>query len=135
VVSKYIGKEGRTDGIVDFKAFRTGEMYLIRAEAYSLTGDDILALADLNTLRTTRNAAAGGESGAALLGAIFTERRKELFMEGHRFFDLKRTTRTINRTTNCQNFCTLAPNAREWNMPIPQSEMDANTSMVQNPGY
>lgn len=135
VVSKYIGKEGRTDGIVDFKSFRTSEMYLIRAEAHSRLGNDLDALADVNALRTARNAATGSETGTALLNAIFTERRKELFMEGHRFFDLKRTTRTINRTTNCSNFCMLSPGDREWNLPIPQSEMDANPGMVQNPDY
>ena len=136
VASKYIGKEGRTDGIVDFKAFRTGEMYLIRAEAYSRKGgNDVAALKDLNDLRLARGAAVGVEVGAALLNAIFTERRKELFMEGHRFFDLKRTTRTISRTTNCSSYCTLPSSAREWNLPIPQSEMDANPNMVQNPGY
>ncbi|WP_121352499.1 RagB/SusD family nutrient uptake outer membrane protein [Flavisolibacter nicotianae] len=135
VASKYIGKEGRTDGIVDFKAFRTSEMYLIRAEAYARLGNDVQALLDLNTLRQARNAASGLETGAALLDAIFVERRKELFMEGQRFFDLKRTTRTINRTTNCSNFCTLEPAAREWNLPIPQSEIQANPAIVQNPGY
>lgn len=135
VASKYIGKEGRTDGIVDFKAFRTSEMYLIRAEAYSRMGNDVSALADLNALRLARNAATGLETGAALLDAVFIERRKELFMEGQRFFDLKRTTRTINRTSNCSNFCTLDPSAREWNLPVPQSEIQANSAIVQNPGY
>lgn len=135
VVAKYRGREGRTDGIVDFKAFRTGEMYLIRAEAASRRGLDAAALLDLNTLRAARNAGTGTETGAALLSAVFTERRKELFLEGHRFFDLKRTSRTVNRTTNCTNACTLLSNAREWAFPIPQSELDANPNMVQNPGY
>ena len=43
VLSKYLGKEAqfqlaRPDGVVNFKAFRTGEMYLIRAEAYARSG-------------------------------------------------------------------------------------------------
>lgn len=138
VASKYIGKEGRTDGIVDFKAFRTSEMYLIRAEAYSKLGNDVQSLLDLNTLRQARNAAAGVETGAALLNAIFTERRKELFMEGQRFFDLKRTTRTIVRTYTISGSTytdTLDPSAREWSFPIPQSEIQSNPNIVQNPGY
>lgn len=138
VLSKYLAKQpylNKPDGIVDFKAFRTGEMYLIRAEAYARKGDDVSALADLNTLRSARGATVGAETGAALLTAIMDERRKELVGEGHRFFDLKRTTRTINRTTNCTNFCTLLPGAREWAFPIPQSEITANPQMVQNPGY
>jgi hypothetical protein len=140
VLVKYLAKQARTnnpDGIVDFKAFRTAEMYLIRAEAYARKGgtNGALGLADLNTLRTARNAAVGVETGIALVDAIINERRKELIAEGHRFFDLKRTTRTISRTTNCTNSCTLSPTAREWNLPIPQSEILANPSITQNPGY
>ena len=138
VASKYIGREGRTDGIVDFKAFRTSEMYLIRAEAYSRLGQDALALQDLNTLRQARNLAPGSETGAALLDAIFVERRRELFMEGQRFFDLKRTTRHIVRTyTISGNTFTdeLTPDAREWALPIPQSEIQSNPAIVQNTGY
>ena len=138
VVSKYLAKQpylNKPDGVTDFKVFRTGEMYLIRAEAYALQGNEALALTDLNTLRMARGADIGSESGAVLMNAIFDERRKELVVEGQRFFDLKRTTRTVNRTTNCSNFCTLPPTAREWAFPIPQKEITANPNMVQNPGY
>jgi hypothetical protein len=138
VINKYFAKAGitRPDGIVNFKVFRTAEMYLIRAEALARIGGlDVAALADLNALRTARNAATGTETGAALLAAIATERRKELFMEGHRFFDLKRTVRTVNRTQDCSSYCTLASNNRAWALPIPQAEIIANANMTQNPGY
>lgn len=138
VLTKYLAKQAQLtipDGKVDFKSFRTGEMYLIRAEAYARKGNDVAALTDLNALRVARGVTVGVETGAGLLTAIFTERRKELVAEGHRFFDLKRTTRTVNRTTNCTNFCTLSPGAREWAFPIPQSEITANPNIVQNPGY
>ena len=129
----------KPDGIVNFKAFRTGEMYLIRAEAYARLGgvSEALGLADLNTLRAARinGYAPVILTGTALKNAIADERRKELMGEGHRFFDIKRTTRIINRTTNCTSFCTLASGAREWALPIPQSEMLANENMVQNGGY
>jgi hypothetical protein len=96
-------------------------------------------LDDLNTLRAARinGFVNGTESGAALTAAIELERRKELFMEGHRWLDLKRTTRTINRgvvvapTTQS----TLATSNRSWVWPIPQGERDANPSMSQNAGY
>jgi hypothetical protein len=129
----------KPDGIVNFKAFRTGEMYLIRAEAYARLGgvSEALALADLNTLRAARinNYVPVVLTGQALLTAIEQERRKELVGEGHRFLDLKRTTRTIIRTTNCASFCTLDPSAREWVFPIPQPEILANDAMEQNDGY
>jgi len=140
VLSKYLAKAaqlGNPDGVVNFKAFRTGEMYLIRAEAYARTGDEADAVDDLNTLRAARinNYVPEILSGTALTDAIELERRKELICEGHRFFDLKRTTRTITRT-NCSNFCSLTPTDRSWTWPIPQPEIDANANILpQNPGY
>ncbi|MDB5207678.1 MAG: RagB/SusD family nutrient uptake outer membrane protein [Flavisolibacter sp.] len=138
VINKYFAKAGitRPDGIVNFKVFRTAEMYLIRAEALARKGGfDIAALADLNILRAARNAPTGSETGTALLTSIATERRKELFMEGHRFFDLKRTVRTVNRIQDCSSYCTLLPGNRAWALPIPQTEIIANPNMKQNPGY
>jgi hypothetical protein len=138
VLNKYFAKStaaGNPDGIVDFKVFRTGEMYLIRAEANARKGLDAVALIDLNALRTARVASTGAETGAALLTAIQTERRKELVVEGHRFFDIKRTTHVINRTQSSTGFFTLATDNRAWRLPIPQTEMLANPNMVQSTGY
>lgn len=138
VLGKYYAKStaaGNPDGVVDFKAYRTAEQYLIRAEAYARQNNDALALADLTTLREARNAPIGSESGDALDLAIQVERRKELVAEGHRFFDLKRTTRTVVRSQECASWCTLAPNDRGWSFPIPQTEILANRNMEQNPGY
>ncbi|MBY0435781.1 MAG: RagB/SusD family nutrient uptake outer membrane protein, partial [Cyclobacteriaceae bacterium] len=50
VVSKYIGPTG--DGLTNWKAFRMGEMYLIRAEARARSGQGTQAMADLNLLRS-----------------------------------------------------------------------------------
>jgi hypothetical protein len=139
VLTKYYAKPSAAanpDGVVDCKLYRTGEMYLIRSEAYARKGGmDVQGLADLNALRAARGAAIGAEAGAVLKTAIQTERRKELVVEGHRFFDLKRTTRVVSRTQSCSVYCTLAPTDRAWAFPIPQSEMLANPNMVQNPGY
>jgi starch-binding outer membrane protein, SusD/RagB family len=140
VLSKYLAKQSALiapNGIVDFKVFRTGEMFLIAAEALARKGADAASLALLNNLRGTRinNFEDGTETGSELLDAILIERRKELVCEGHRFFDVKRTTRTFDRITNCTDFCTLASNAREWAWPIPQSEILANPNIKQNEGY
>jgi len=139
VVTKFLGKGSATDGVVDWKAFRTGEMYLIRAEARANSTQEALGLADLNTLRSARinGFVLGSETGTSLTAAIALERRKELFMEGHRWFDLKRTTRVVDRgvisapTTQVS----LPSNRREWTWPIPQGERDANLNMTQNLGY
>jgi starch-binding outer membrane protein, SusD/RagB family len=142
VLTKYLAKLSRQlnpDGVVNFKAFRTGEMYLIRAEAYARQGTAALANDDLNELRSARifGYSAGPDlTGAALLSAIELERRKELVAEGHRFFDLKRTTKTVNRPNCTDGFCTLLPADREWTWPIPLPEIDANPGILpQNTGY
>ncbi|HET6767431.1 MAG TPA: RagB/SusD family nutrient uptake outer membrane protein [Chitinophagaceae bacterium] len=142
VLSKYLAKAAqvpRPDGVVNFKAFRTGEMYLIRAEAYARKGgiNEGLALADLNSLRAARitGFVSGIETGPALIDAIALERRKELISEGHRWFDLKRTTKTIIRS-GCSVFCTLDPADRAWTWPLPIAEINANpTILPQTPGY
>ena len=122
---------------------RTGEMYLTRAEARAMLGGakEVLALTDLNDLRAAR---INGYvpvvlTGSALLDEIALERRKELLGEGHRWFDLKRTTRSINRTdavlTSAKKV--LVSTAREWVWPIPQGEIDANPAIKpqQSAGY
>jgi len=142
IVSKYLGRNGSTDGVVNFKAFRVGEMYLIRAEAQALSGQEPAAMADLNALRTARISGYVNETltGAALLGAISVERRKELFLEGHRWFDLRRAGEGINRGGDCQapaTSCSLSSSSFRWVWPIPQDEILANPfiSSQQNVGY
>lgn len=145
-VTKYRGKGTVVDGTANAIPFRTGEQYLIRAEARARQGGakEALALADLNALRAARINGYVPEVlvGAALLNAIADERRRELIAEGHRFFDLKRTTRSLTRGATCGNAaisvagtCTLAPTAREWAMPIPELVRNANGNLIQNPGY
>ncbi|MEP7375208.1 MAG: RagB/SusD family nutrient uptake outer membrane protein [Chitinophagaceae bacterium] len=79
--------------------------------------------------------------------AVHFERRLELAMEGHRFFDLvrwgeiaefinneylpKEKTRLPNNLTSD---ITFTPNKNEY-FPIPQIEIDQNPKIKQNPGY
>jgi starch-binding outer membrane protein, SusD/RagB family len=145
VVRKYNGKGNLNDVNTNFIVFHTGEMYLIRAEAYARSNQATLALNDLNTLKANRIPGytnLTGLSNAQILEEIANERRAELFAEGHRFFDLKRTTRAIQRTSGCGNLtispatkCSLIPTAREWALPIPFTEIQVNPNIVQNPGY
>lgn len=144
-LTKFKGKSGLSDGAANFPVFRTGEMYLIRAEARARNSQEALALDDLNALRAARISGyvpAVGLTGNLLLEAIANERRRELVAEGHRFFDLKRTTRTIVRGSTCGNTavspagdCTLSPTDREWALPIPESVRNANENADQNPDY
>lgn len=144
VVYKFAGKNGLTDGNANFPVFRTGEMYLIRAEARARNSKPAQGLQDLNFLRANRIGGYVDESlsGDALLAGIQNERRRELVAEGHRFFDLKRTTKSIVRTGACGNpaltpsgECTLIPTDRQWNLPIPFAETNVNGNIIPNPGY
>ncbi|MGF1922802.1 MAG: RagB/SusD family nutrient uptake outer membrane protein [Bacteroidia bacterium] len=140
LVNKYIGGTSTAPGLTDIKVFRTGEMYLIRAEARAESAGD--AAGDLNTLRTARinnyvNATFGDK--ASLVDAIVAERFKELAFEGHRFFDLKRRGLAVQRiaadAVNASGAITLLPTQAQYALPIPASEISVNKNTVQNPNY
>ena len=107
---------------------RLAEMYLARAEANAHLGaPDATVLADINLVRNRAGATPVSVSGqAALLDAVFNERRIELAFEGHRFFDLRRHGKA-------QEKLQLEPHRLV--IPIPQAELDVNENLEQNPGY
>ena len=143
ILTKYFGRATAVDNLVNWKALRTGEMFLIRAEARARQGGvkEVSGLADLNELRAARITGYTPVLliGNPLLDAIELERRKELVGEGHRWFDLKRTSRNIARTERVLNstVLTLAPTSKYWVWPIPQGEIDANPTIKpqQTPGW
>ena len=135
ILTKFLGRLTAVDNLVNWKALRTGEMYLIRAEARVLQGGAKIAtgLADLNDLRAARISGYVPVNliGQALLDEIALERRKELVGEGHRWFDLKRTTKTIARTAGISSTSfNLAPTSKYWTWPVPQDEIDANPTIA-----
>ena len=113
---------------------RTSEVYLIRAEAYLklATPNYSSARSDLNALRTSRGLGATPANDATLAAAIQKERRLELCFEGHRFFDLKRQGMDITKEAPS---VTLPYTDFKVVAGIPQTEMDVNNNLVNNPGY
>lgn len=105
---------------------RLAEMYLIRAEANAELGSSVgdSPLNDLNALRT-RSGAAPLE-GDITRDIVLNERLLELGYEGFFIHDVVRTGGGVDG---------FAANAPELVMPIPQSEIDTNPSITQNPGY
>lgn len=143
LVGKYRGTTYGTPGehVADAKVFRTGEMYLIRAEANAELNNLVGATNDLNALRTARingytNVTLATKDAA--ITAILEERFKELPFEGHRFFDLKRRNLPVSRlladapNANAQ---TLPAGNFRFLLPIPNPEINANPLIQQNPGY
>ncbi|HEU4469799.1 MAG TPA: RagB/SusD family nutrient uptake outer membrane protein [Flavisolibacter sp.] len=138
-VNKFFNSS-RGGRIVDVKAIRTAEVYLIRAEAYAELNNLVAGAADLNFLRERRitgyvNQTFGDK--AALINAVLDERFKELAFEGFRFFDLKRRNLPVQRLASdvdSPNWQTLSAGNDRFTLPIPASEFLANPNMVQNPG-
>jgi len=143
--NNYVNKfytSSRGGRVVDMKACRIAEMYLIRAEAYAKQGAGSLALgtADLNTLRAARIAGyvdVTFATPADLLTAVLEERFKELCFEGFRFYDLRRNNLPVQRNASdaSPSWQTLPAGSFRFVFPIPQTEMTVNPNMVQNDGY
>lgn len=142
VVVKYMSNDPGSRNLADLKLFRTGEMYLIRAEAYARKNDLGNAADDLNDLRAERIDSYADESFSGqqeILDAILTERFKELAFEGHRHFDLRRYNLPITRNPedaiNALGAVLLEPTDAQYVFAIPNSELRANPNMVQNSNY
>ncbi|QEE48118.1 RagB/SusD family nutrient uptake outer membrane protein [Flavobacterium alkalisoli] len=141
-----IGKyQGTPDGaqINDFKVFRSSEMQLIKAECEARGGNLTAAANSIKALRDKRYINDAPAPVYANLDAALTdillERRLELAFEGHRYLDLKRLNRGISRNgTDCASFsapCELNPGDYRFTLPIPNTEISANPTIEQNPGY
>lgn len=121
---------------------RGSEMYLIRAEARCRQNNLKDAAADLQKIQaralglSESSIEISYNNADELMELIKEERRKELFAEGHRFFDLARWGDDIVRPedTNSAMKRLEYPDYR-YALPITRVEMDANSAMVQNEGY
>ena len=133
---------------------RLAEIVLMLSEAYYHVDDDDMALQWLNHLRrhrinsvsdlTTLNLPevrtgdrikvdANGDDITPLLQAIFDERRRELCLEGDRWFELKRN--------GCPQWWIISNGLKYttkeymYTAPIYKGDVDLNPLMKQNPGY
>lgn len=130
----------------DFPVYRFSDALLLLAEALNEQGKPGEALAPLNRVRARAGLPDITETDQGKLrDIIFHERRVELAFENHRWTDLLRTGRAL-KVINAfgkvirQEQPFLSSDAYvidEHNLlfPIPQSEVDINTKMTQNPGY
>lgn len=128
-----------------FGGLATDEIYLIRAECRARLGDIEGALADLNTLLSTRwrpgtfvpftSEEMGDTEGT--LDLVLRERRKQLLFRGLRWTDLRRLNmepehaQTLSRTLNGEMY-ELVPGDPRYVYPIPKEETDLS-GIVQNP--
>lgn len=120
--------------------FRLSEEYLNAAEAASQLGQYaearryIRAIIERAVGTEKADAVMAATTDAQLLQLVRRERVKELCFEGHNFFDLTRWKQPLVReqsTTSVVRYMAY-PNDR-FVLPIPQDELNANTSMQPNP--
>ena len=123
---------------------RLGEIKLLHAEALACTGDLAGATKLVNEIRTRAGIKEIKQPANqdAMIDAILNERRLELAFEGHRFFDLVRhgleRAKAVHDSMNEKDeyWQTRLPLTQESIlMPVPQTALDDNPSLVQNPGY
>ena len=107
------------------------EAYLNMAEACAML-DDAEACDWLNQLRRNRI----GQyvdmqySGEELINEIREERRKELCLEGHRWFDLRRTTRPRMVKVLQGKTYILEQDDPRYTIPIPRDAIAANPGLA-----
>lgn len=135
LVSKSISPEYNTSP-ANFVVYRYADVLLMKAEALNELGRTTEAYESLNIVRRRAGLSdVKGLSQSDLREKIIHERRIELAFEGRRWFDLIR----LGDGTYAINFLHSIgkSNATKERLlfPIPQTEMDANHAMTQNPGY
>src|SRR5690554_119359 len=124
----------------DYMYMRLGETYLIAAEALMMQGKTTEAAFYFNEVRK-RAAFPGVEiplitPGELNVDEILDERGRELAGELHRWPDLKRTGKLLERVRKYNPYG--GPNIKEHHVlrPIPQSQIDrTKNEFPQNPGY
>lgn len=157
VLQRKYGEEHNTenhfDGPTDFIVFRLGEVLLMKAEALAQSGSSAEVFALINQLRDRTSVQMPHVDQTEvdtyfdgdLLKMVQHERRIETAFEGLRYLDLKRwgllKERAIDfymeyevpKHPKLSNRYWVGPQQLIW--PIPQTEIDVNPALVQNPGW
>ncbi len=143
---KYVGSSYHY--VYDVPVIRLPEIYLTLAEAYINMGDVAKAEQYYKPLRIVRvqdGSGFGTTDPSEALDLLLKERRRELIMEGHTYWDYFRRGATMVRQTAMENVRRKTVNfglekyqgRAQVVYPIPLSELEANVDIrdQQNPGY
>lgn len=117
----------------NYRAIRYADVLLMAAEAFSRSGNPGKAREYANMVIERAYGDDSNnftnQSGDELTNAILDERRKEMFGEGHRFFDLVRTKTAEGKIPGYVE-------GKNNHFPIPIEEIRfSNNNWQQNPGY
>lgn len=136
--SNYVSVKGNSNALKI--TFRNGEMYLIAAEAALQTGDKGLALQRLLALKAKRLKPAyyqteqtriSALNNADLMKEILAERERELAIEGHRWYDLRRYEQPQLIHTVEGTSYTLQKNDPRYTLRFPKEAVTNNPDLQQ----
>lgn len=149
----------QTQYTIPWPFFRLAEIYLNYAEAKFALGDEATCRQYINLVRARPGVnmppIQPSVTGEALRARLYNERRIELAMEGHRFFDVRRwkiATITENRpimgmnitrdpATGKQTYTPVVALVRQqftpkmYLLPVATSELNRNPGMGQSDGW
>ena len=155
-VTKYVTRDKKSQSGVasvnNYRILRLADVLLLKAEAVLQSGGSTSeAIGLINQVRTrARNMVPGSTAPAdystaetdkvKIMDWIIKERLLELAGEGQRWFDLRRWHLQGIITLNNAYFSSNVPNMnfqspKHLYFPIPNSELDVNPNVSQNPGY
>lgn len=135
ILNKFIGTVNSGTRRIDdnIKIYRTGDIYLMKAEILNAQGEVNEAIIELNMTRN--RAGVGSYAGAitkeALDEAILLERGIELAFEGKRWFDLLRFDKTFELVPSLIG----RENEVQVLWPIARGTIGQNPKITQNNGY
>ena len=124
----------------DFPMMRYADVLLMAAECQARGA----SIDGYNAFNQVRERAGVSRIETPTLDQILDERARELYAEGHRWMDLRRTKQLVRYNIQFSEYISseaaMANNKGEikWYRPIPANEISANTGISiedQNPGY
>ncbi len=139
----------RQDTPINFPIIRYADVLLMLAECYNEMGRGVDAISLVNQVRARVDMPAinsgpeyleVGDDYSKIFERIKHEREVELAAEGHSFNDMKRWGLLETLEGEVKGFTgtyyyTRVVRERDYLWPIPQSEMERNPNMEQNPGW
>lgn len=132
-------------GMSNEYVLRLADIMLLEAEAYAYKGelDKAADIVDIIRERVKLQPLTADKKSSkdAMIEAVLHERRLELAFEGERWFDLCRNGKVEQYLNNLNSRDSgRLPLLRKYSqelylMPIPQTAIDKNENLKQNPGY
>ncbi|HEY4151609.1 MAG TPA: RagB/SusD family nutrient uptake outer membrane protein [Chitinophagaceae bacterium] len=131
---------GTNNARMNWIVLRYADVLLMQSEAINnLTPADPSKFTGINAVRaragltspTQQYSFTNVPTQANFVDTLVAERGKELCVEGHRRWDLIR----LGRYKQVEVSVGFTLKDYQYLLPIPQTEMDANKNLVQNPGY